>query len=126
MAGPIEQLEAMRHLSENWDGYGAAAPQGKIIDLAQDFIGLLDAMLAKSSAAPAEFHVSPTRIGGILIDWEADAMEHEMELGPDGSIGFLHHNKDTGSITTRKFSASDPAVVAPGLLQELRQLLRAA
>ena len=45
-------------------------------------------------------------------------MEHEMELGPDGSIGFLHRNKDTGKIVTRKFSATDPAVVDPGLLPE--------
>ncbi len=101
MAEPIEQLEAMRRLGENWDGYGAAAPQAKIIDLAQEFIGLLDAMLARSSAAPAEFHVSPTRVGGVLIDWENDVVGHEMELSPDGSIGFLHHNKATGAIATR-------------------------
>jgi hypothetical protein len=110
MAEPIEQLEAMRRLGEDWDGYGAAAPQAKIIDLAREFIGLLVAMLARSSAAPTEMHVSPTRVGGILIDWEADAIEHEMELSPDGSIGFLHHNKKTGGIATRKFSASDRAV----------------
>ena len=96
MAEPIEQLEAMRHLGENWDGYGAAAPQAKIIDLAQEFISLLD------------------------------AIEHETELSPDGSIGFLHHNKDTGKIETRKFAAGSPSVVPSGLLQELRQLLRAA
>jgi hypothetical protein len=126
MAKPIEQLEAMRRLGENWDGYGAAAPQAKVIDLAQEFIDLLGAMIARFSVAPAEFHVSPTRVGGILIDWEDDAIEHEMELSPDGSIGFLHHNKRIGSITTRKFSAGDPAVVDPGLLHELRQLLVAA
>ncbi len=126
MAKPIEQLEAMRHLGENWDGYGAAAPQTQIIVLAQEFIGLLDVMLARSSVAPAEFHVSPTRVGGILIDWEDDATEHEMDLSPDGSIGFLHHNKATGTIVTRKFSASTPVVVDPGLLQELRELLLAA
>ena len=33
MATPIEQLNAMRGLGENWDGYGAAAPQAKVIDL---------------------------------------------------------------------------------------------
>ena len=126
MAGPVEQLEAMRCLNENWDGYGAAVPQAKIIDLAQEFIDLLPAMLARSPAAPAEFNVSPTRIGGILIDWEDDAIEHEVELNPDGSIAFLHHNKGTGTIATRKFSVGGPAVVDPGLLQELRQLLIAA
>ncbi len=114
MAKPIEQLEAMRRLGENWDGYGAAAPQAKIIDLARDFIGLLDAY-TRPSTAPAEFHVSPTRIGGILIDWEDEAAEHEMELSPDGSVGFLHIDKATGTIVPRKFSP-----------QELREFLFAA
>jgi len=118
MAGPVEQLQAMRHLGENWDGYGAAAPQTSVIDLALEFVGLLAAMLAKSPAAPPEFHVSPTRIGGVLVEWEGDRVDHEMELSPDGSIGFLHHDKTTGAIATRKYSA----VVEPGLLQELRLL----
>ena len=126
MVKPVEQLEAMRRLGENWDGYGAAAPQEKIIDLAREFVGLLDALLARCSAAPAELRVSPTRVGGVLIDWEDGSIEHEVELGPDASIGFLHHNKVTGAIATRKFSASDRAVVDPGLLQELCQLLVAA
>jgi hypothetical protein len=47
MATPIEQLEAMRRLEENWDGYGAAAPQASVIDLAQEFTGLIEAMLRK-------------------------------------------------------------------------------
>ncbi len=34
MATMIEQLEAMRRLAENWDGYGAAAPRSDVIDLA--------------------------------------------------------------------------------------------
>ncbi len=125
MAEPIEQLKAMRHLRDNWDGYGAAAPQPEIIDLAQQFIGLLNAMLARPFS-PAEFHVSPTRIGGVLIDWEDDSIEHEMELSPDGSIGFLHLNKVTGKIVTRKFSGSKWSAVDPGLLQELCELVPAA
>ena len=118
MAEPTEQLESMRHLAENWDGYGAAAPGAKVIDLAQGFVGLLEAMLARSTASPPEFHVSPTRIGGVLIEWNGDSIEHEMELSPDGSIGFVHHNKATGAVASRKFSA----MVEPGLLQELRLL----
>src|SRR5437588_12870474 len=89
MATLIEQLEAMRHLPENWDGYGAAAPQADLIDLAKEFTELIDAMLRKSSE-PCVLHVSPTRVGGILIDWEDRAMQHEVELNPDSSIGFLH------------------------------------
>lgn len=117
MAGPIEQLETMRRLSENWDGYGAAAPQGKVIDLAQGFVDLLGAM-TRASASPPEFHVSPTRVGGVLIEWGGDSVEHEVELSPDGGVCFLHHDNVTGAIATRKFSA----MVEPGLLHELRQL----
>ena len=125
MATPIEQLEAMRHLEQNWDGYGAAAPQANLIDLAQEFTGLIEAMLKKSPAEPGVLHVSPTRVGGILIDWEDRSMQHEVELNPDYSIGFLHLNKTTGDIQTRKVSPGSQVVVDPGLLQELRQLLAA-
>jgi hypothetical protein len=31
MAALCDQLQAMRGLAENWDGYGAAAPQGHVI-----------------------------------------------------------------------------------------------
>jgi hypothetical protein len=123
MATPIDQLDAMRKLRENWDGYGAAAPQGNLIDLAQEFISLIEAMLRKSTAEPGLLHVSPTRIGGILIDWEDRSMQHEMELNPDSSIGFLHLNKTAGSIQSRKVTPGAQVVVDPGLLQELRQLL---
>ena len=125
MPVPVDQWESMRRLGENWDGYGAAAPQAGVIDLARELTGLLEAMLAKSSPVPAELHVGPTRVGGVLIDWEDDRIEHEVELNPDYSISFLHRNKITGDIQTRKLSASAPAVVDPGLLQELRHLVAA-
>jgi len=35
MATPSEQLEAMRLLRENWDGYGAAALQSQVIGMVQ-------------------------------------------------------------------------------------------
>ncbi len=64
MPASVDQWGAMRRLGENWDGYGASAPHAKIIDLAREFTGLVEAMLAKSSAVPAELHASPTRVGG--------------------------------------------------------------
>jgi hypothetical protein len=125
MATPIEQLEAMRHLQENWDGYGAAAPQANVIDLAQEFAGLIDTMLRKSGTQPGALHVSPTRAGGIVIDWEDDTRQHEIELDPDGSVSFLHLNKPTGQIETRKFIPATRGVVQLGLLEELCQSIAA-
>jgi hypothetical protein len=125
MAVLFEQLQAMRRLPENWDGYGAAAPQAHVIDLAQELAGLIEGGLRKVLADPPVVHVSPTRVGGVLIEWEHGSMQHEVEIHPDGSIGFLHLNRSTGHVETRKFVASLPAVVHPGFLQELRHLLAA-
>ena len=125
MATPSEQLESMRRLGENWDGYGAAAPRAGIVDLAQEFIRLIEALLRKSSTGAGTLQVSPTRIGGILVDWEDRVMQHEVELNPDLSIGFLHLDKASGNIVTRKLLPGNQAVVHPGLLNELCQLLAA-
>jgi hypothetical protein len=119
------QLKAMRLLEENWDGYGAAAPQTHVIELACEFVPLLEALLEVRSSTPGPVHVSPTRIGGVLIQWEDGIMQHEVEINPDQSFAFLHLNTATGHIETRKFSPGDRAVVHPGLLKELRQLLAA-
>lgn len=122
MATPIEQLQAMRSLEENWDGYGAAAPSATALDLAQELVSLVEMMLKKSTSSSCVLQVSPTRNGGVLIEWEDRAKQHEVEITLDRSIGFLHHDKITGQIETRKFSAGS---LHPGLLQELRHLLAA-
>jgi hypothetical protein len=123
MATTIEQLDAMRRLAENWDGYGAAAPRSEVIDLAQAFVGLAEAAIRRR-LAPNEgiLYVSPTRIGGVLIEWEDALKEHEVELCPDGSIGFLHLDKQTKQITTREFAPGAPSVFTPDLLAELQHL----
>ncbi len=121
MAMTNELWATLSQLKENWDGYGAAAPMQSTVELAHEFANLLDAMRRKS-AQPCPLQISPTRIGGVLLEWEDCAMEHEVEINPDGSVGFLHSNKSTGQITTRKIS---PGSMQREFLQEL-QLLAAA
>jgi len=112
-------------LNENWDGYGAAAPQAPIIDLARAFVSLIEAMLQKRGHLPSVLHVSPTRTGGVLLEWEDGSMGHEVEINPDRSFAFLHLNKATGHIDTRKIFPGPDVVVHPGLLHELYQLIAA-
>ena len=101
MATAIEQLEAMRRLGENWDGYGGAAPRLDVIDLAQAFVGLIEAATRKGRTPDGRLlHISPTRIGGALIEWEDELTEHEIECNPDGSVSFLHLNKNSQQIET--------------------------
>jgi hypothetical protein len=102
-----------------------------LIDLAKEFTGLIEAMLRKSVTEPGVLHVSPTRVGGILIDWEDRSMQHEVELNPDCSIGFLHLNKATGCIQSSLFHclaavlarAIRPVLLLPelGIRQEHRR-----
>src|SRR5438552_2752525 len=104
MATVNDQLQAMNSLTENWDGYGAAAPTTDAIALAQEFVGLIEGMPNKPAGNDGLVHVTPTRIGGVLIEWENGDWEHEVEIDPDRSIRFLHHQKTTGQIETRRFS----------------------
>lgn len=125
MATPDAQLEAMCELGENWDGYGAAAPEAHVVELAREFVRLIEAMLKNRSAASYAVHVSPTRIGGVLVEWADAEAEHEVEISPDQSFSFLHVNKSTGHTESRKLNPGAQAVVHPGLLHELCQLLAA-
>jgi hypothetical protein len=125
MATADAQLQAMGVLEENWDGYGAAPPQGAVVELARAFVGLIEALLQRRAGTPGVVHVSPTRTGGVLVEWEDAIMQHEVEINSDQSFAFLHLNKVTGHIDTRKLSPTPQAVVHPGLLQEICQLLAA-
>jgi hypothetical protein len=100
MATPALQLQAMRHLDENWDGYGAAAPKAHIIDLGLAFVTFLEGLLRVRSSAPCVMNVAPTRTGGILVEWADAATQHEVEFNTDGSFSFLHLNTATGQIST--------------------------
>jgi hypothetical protein len=122
MATAKEQLQSLRNVPENWDGYGAAAPFPYVVDLADEFVAFIDALLRKSASGPCSLQASPTRIGGVLVEWEDQTMEHEVEINPDGSMGFLHTNKKTGQITARKIS---PGPLQTDLLKELHQLVAA-
>jgi hypothetical protein len=124
MATLIEQLDAMRHLPENWDGYGADVINPGAIELAKEFVSLMEVVRLRIGNGDDLF-VSPTRVGGVLIDWEGATHQHEIEIDPDGTISFLHLNKATQQAETRKFTPGQRGTVQPGLLQELRQCLAA-
>jgi hypothetical protein len=121
MATPHQQLDAMGGLNENWDGYGAARPLHNVIELGHEFVALLEALLRNP---PQSIDVSPTRAGGILIEWALGNIEHEIQINSDRSIDFLHRNRTSGEIESRSF-APDQVVVHPGFLDELRQTLAA-
>lgn len=122
MATPLEQLDAMGNLRANWDGYNADPPAAEVLELAKEFVGLLAALRPTNP-----FHdvfVTPGRAGGVLIEWSDARAEHELEIEPDGTWGFLHTDRATGTMTERTFAPTN-RVLHPGVLQQIRELMAA-
>lgn len=119
MATPIEQLDLMRNLTENWDGYGGAPPTSEVIELAKEFVALLATYHDRDERYEGIF-VTPGRAGGVLIEWDEPEYEHELEVNPDGTVGFLHTEIATGRMIERRF-APGAFAVHPGVLREIRE-----
>ena len=117
MATPIEQLELMKNLKENFDGYGGFPPSSSVLDLAKEFVRLIDKIQKRVPRFDGVF-VTPGPDGGVLIEWDDDTFEHELEVNFDGSIGLLHEEKSSGVMVNRTFKPSQFSVT-PGLLTEL-------
>jgi len=114
MATPIEQLEAMQGLPENWDGYGGAPPRAEAIESAIRF--LRESSVARTLPEP---FVTPARAGGVLLAWEQGARQFEVEFcaAEDASIVYL--NQDTGETGKQTVDAAT-TLEDYGILAKLR------
>src|SRR5436190_9308524 len=99
MAKPLaqleEQLEAMRNVSDNWDGYGGAAPRPELIDAA---IAFFRGLRGASGLSPP--YVTPTRTGGVLFAWEQGPHQLEVEVNSTVRGEYLYLNRETGESAT--------------------------
>jgi len=95
MATVLEQLEAMRAVPHNWDGYGADAPRPELIAAAIEFWRGLQAR-----PHLREPFVTPTRIGGVLFEWEHGPHQLEVELEAPAKAVFIYLNRETDESAT--------------------------
>jgi hypothetical protein len=70
-----EQLNAIASLPADWDSYGAAGSDRRLVASA---IGLIEC-LAQAADLPQP-HVNPTRNGGVQFEWEAKDRYFELEV----------------------------------------------
>jgi hypothetical protein len=120
MATLTEQLHAMLTLKSNWDGYNAHPPLPEVIEVAKEFVGVLHALLGRRGDETNMF-VSPGRDGGVLVEWDDEGAEYEMEINLDGSFGFLREDKLTGVMTEETFRAGRFAVPVE-MLRRFREM----
>lgn len=123
MATLTEQLDLMLTLQPNWDGYNADPIVPEVVEVAKEFVGVLHALLGRGGDETGMF-VAPGRDGGVMVEWDDDGAEYEMDINPDGSFGFLREDKLTGVMTEEKFSAGRFAVPVE-MSRRFRQLAAA-
>ncbi len=88
------QLEALRSVIENWDGYGGAAMRPEAIDAAGAFLRSLAQFEVGWKLLP-ETLAFPTRTGGVLLLWEREPHSLEVEIEVDRPVTGAYLNTET-------------------------------
>jgi hypothetical protein len=99
----VDYLDSLRSLKENWDGYGAAAPDPEILMSAASML----TSYACEGGIPVP-SLSPTRTGGILFDWVASVHELEVELVTKTAASYVYFNTQTGVTQEGALFPDDP------------------
>ena len=116
MATLTEQLDRMLTLTPNWDGYNADPIQPRLVELARDFVGEFHSQRGRGGDETG-MYVVPGRDGGVLVGWEDDTAEYEMDVYADGAYEFLEEDKFTGVMATERFAPLASGLPAALLLR---------
>jgi hypothetical protein len=85
--GRLDELSA---LSEDWDSYGGLPPTARAVGATSRLI-----VEATTHTGNAPSAVMPFPNGGIQVIWERGHDELQVDVGPDGGLGYLAiHRKD--------------------------------
>lgn len=101
----LNRLEGFASLPADWDSYGAEPISPHAIYLARRFMHAVAEQfsdLARERVRP--YAVAPLVDGGVQIEWRGPGGDIEVEIGPDGALGYLLI-RDDGS--TRMFEERD-------------------
>lgn len=93
----LHRLADMAALPPNWDSYGAEPPSSVAVGQA----GLLVEAVAEAAQATlgvriAPWTSAPIADGGIQVEWSASKRRIEVQVGPEGSLGYLVERESAG------------------------------
>jgi len=86
----LGELDSLRHLPENWNGYGADPIDPKVIDSAEQFIASLP---GTTIAAPK---VVPMTRGRLQFEWHRGNRSLELEFETPEQVHYLKWDTDAG------------------------------
>ncbi len=87
----LSRLDGLASLQRDWDSYGAEPIAARAIGVARRLIQTvaeLFSQLAGEDAAP--YAVAPLVDGGVQVEWRGRAGAIEVEISPDGTLGYLY------------------------------------
>ncbi|HEY2785881.1 MAG TPA: hypothetical protein VGJ05_13005, partial [Fimbriiglobus sp.] len=114
----FEQLEAMRNVPENWDGYGGLSPRTDAIEEASIYYRKL------TSAYPdlPLPYVTPTPDAGVLFSWDngPHSLELHFDAKPAGiAVEFVYQNIETDDSAAGKLPGATRRAEIPFPLQQM-------
>jgi hypothetical protein len=104
-----DELARLKHLADDWDGYGAAPIDKSVIELANRFIFLYESKILRTPA------VVPMTRGRLQFEWHRDSRSLEIEFEDPRSVHYLKWDSGRGVEEEDIISVSDrPTII--GLL----------
>lgn len=93
----LTRIADMAALPPNWDSYGAEPPSSVAVgraavlieSVAEEALGALGARIAPWTSAPIAD-------GGVQVEWLAAGHRIEVQIGPNGSLGYLIERESGG------------------------------
>jgi hypothetical protein len=86
----MDDLDRIAGLRPDWDSYGSAPPTGVAVGTARRLILTVYRNSLLSARNPSlPFSVAPLSGGGIQLEWRGEIATIEVEIGPEGSFGYL-------------------------------------
>lgn len=105
LAPSFDRLAKLSRLELDWDSYGAAPPDPNAIAMTGE---LLSAVRASLPGLPGErvrpWMIAPLAGGGVQAEWRGPGGVLEVEVSPDGTLGYLHVEGDGEQ---RRFTEAD-------------------
>lgn len=104
----LPQLNRLLELAPNWDSYNADPVS---VEVVRSATGLLIA-IGEEVNLPNPL-ISPTRTGGVLLEWKSGSMELEIELVSRDAGAFLFTDDSTGEQCEGEFFRDEDLALTP-------------
>ena len=91
------RLDELSVLEEDWDSYGGFPPTARAVAAASRL--MIEAVAVTGEAPDA---VMPFPNGGLQVIWARGAHELQVDVGPDGCLGYLEIQRGAGDPDMRE------------------------